>query len=235
MKEQKVVAFDMSFSSFVVSEGIRGVNPEFYRKNENNLKKLHRRLSMKNKGSRNRGKARVVLARFYDKITNGRNDWLHEEALRFTREFDVVILEDICEEGMKQFSKGFAKTVTLDFSWSKFTRMLSYKMEIRGKYLVLVGRFYPSSKTCSSCGYVNEDLRLSDRDWVCSECGVCHDRDVNAAINIRREGIRVLREERNVKIVKLKLSTAGTAGSYASGDRVKPKKAVVNEGRIHTH
>ncbi|MHA1917846.1 MAG: RNA-guided endonuclease TnpB family protein [Candidatus Ranarchaeia archaeon] len=232
MEEHQVAAFDMSFSSFIVSESGRGVNHGFYRKNENKLKKLHRKLSRKKQGSSNRGKARVVLARFFDKITNLKDDWLYKEALRLTREYDIVVLEDLCVERMKKFSKGFAKTVSLDFSWSKFTRILSYKMEQRGKFFVLVGRFFPSSKTCSSCGYVNNDLELSNRQWTCSQCGVVHDRDVNAAINIRREGLRILREKQKIKIIKS--CTAGTAGSYASGDRVRPKKAVVDEGRIHT-
>jgi putative transposase len=231
VEEGKITAFDMSFASFLVSEHKRFENPRFYRRNENRLKRLHKRLSRKQKGSRNRDKARVMLARFYDKITNAKGDWLHKESVKLVREFDVIVLENIHVEGVKQFSKGFAKTVTLDFSWGEFTRMLGYKMQRFGKHLVLVDRFFPSSKTCSSCGYVNGELELSDRQWVCASCGVRHDRDVNAAVNIRLEGIRVLREERNIKIITS--CTAGTAGSHASGDRVRPVKAVVDEGRIH--
>ncbi|MBY9005549.1 MAG: transposase, partial [Candidatus Lokiarchaeota archaeon] len=103
------------------------------------------------------------------------------------------------------------------------------KMKHRGKHLVKVDRFYPSSKLCSNCGYKHDRLQLSDHEWTCPECGTCHDRDENASRTIKKEGKRILREERKLTIIKS--STAGTAGSYASGDRVRPvtTRAVINE------
>jgi len=230
--ESKITAFDMSFASFVVSENARMDNPRFYRKNEQKLKRLHRQVSKKQKGSINRNKARVKLARFYDRIGNARNDWQHKVSRELVNANDAIILEDLNIEGMKRFNSGFAKTVTLDFSWSEFVRMLGYKMEWTGKSLVLVDRFFPSSKTCSACGFIKSDLTLDERSWKCSSCNFVHDRDVNAAKNLKREGKRILVEERNIKINK---STVGTTESHASGDRARlvTSMATVDERRIH--
>ena len=121
---------------------------------------------------------------------------------------------------MKRYNPGFAKTVTLDFSWGAFTWMLRYKLEWRGKHLIMIDRFFPSSKTCSQCGYLHAALQLAARMWRCPGCGTPHERDENAAKNLRKEGMRLLREERNVQIIQA--ATVGTTGSHASGDRVRP-------------
>ena len=221
IQESKIASFDMSCKEFMVGmDNNRFINPKFYRKQENKLKKLHRELSRKEKGSSNRNKARIKLARFYDKITNQRNDWQHKLSITMARTYDAIIIEDLNIDGMKRFNSSIAKTVTLDFSWGKFTRMLEYKMERRGKYLVKVDRFYPSSKLCSNCGYKHDDLNLSDREWTCPDCGMHHERDKNSAKNLDIEGKRILEEEKKIKIIKS--STVGTTGSHASGDRVRP-------------
>ena len=228
--ENRIVAFDMSCKEFLVGANSQFINPRFYRKHENKLKKLHRELSRKEKGSGNRDKARINLARFYDKIGNQRNDWQHKLSYKMAITHDAIILEDLNIEGMKQFNTGIAKTITLDFSWGEFTRMLDYKMTRRRKHLVKVSRFYPSSKLCSNCGYKHDKLQLSDRKWLCPECGTYHKRDDNASKTLLIEGIRILEEEREIMIIKS--STVGTTESYASGDRVRPvtMKAVVDEG-----
>ena len=143
---------------------------------------------------------------------------------------DAIIIEDLNIEGMMQFNTGIAKTITLDFSWGEFTRMLEYKMIRQGKHLVKVDRFYPSSKLCSNCGYKHDRLQLSDREWTCPECRTYHNRDENASKTLKIEGTRILEEEKEIMIIKS--STAGTAGSYASEDRVRPviTRAVVDEG-----
>ena len=239
IQEDKIAAFDMSCKEFMVGTGSRFGNPRFYRKSEQKLKKLHRRLSRRKKGSKNRDKARIDLARFYDDIGNQRRDWQQKLSTKLANQHDAIIIEDLNINGMKRFSKGIAKTVTLDFSWTEFTRMLDYKMAWRGKHLVKVGRFYPSSKLCSNCGFKHATLKLPEREWTCPECGIHHDRDENAAKNLDAEGKRILSEERNIKIIT---STVGTTGSHASGDRVRPivlrvtspaREAVVDEGRIH--
>ncbi|MFX0098835.1 MAG: RNA-guided endonuclease TnpB family protein [Candidatus Hodarchaeota archaeon] len=226
--ESSIVAFDMSAASFLVGEQISLYNPRFYRKHEKKLKKLHRILSRRQPGSNGWYEAVNKLARLYETIHNQKNDWMHKVALGLAREHDVVVLEDLSIEGMKQFNPGLSKTVTLDFSWHAFTCILRYKLEWRGKHLVTVDRFFASSKQCSNpdCDFKNEDLDLKDRDWTCPECYTHHDRDENAARNLKKEGMRILEEEMGISIIKNIMiatsSTAGTAGSYAPGDHVRP-------------
>ena len=230
LHESKIAAFDMSCKEFMVGTNIRFINPRFYRKHEIKLKKLHREHSRKQKGSSNKSKARIKLARFYDKIGNQRNDWQHKLSIDMAKKYDAIILEDLNIDGMKRFNTGIAKTVSLDFSWGMFTWMVKYKIERQGKHLVKIDRFYPSSKLCSNCGYKYNTLKLSDREWKCPECGIFHERDNNASKTILKEGKRILQEEKKIKIIKS--PTVGTTGSHASGDRVKPinSRAVVDEG-----
>ena len=232
IQEDRIGAFDMSAAEFLVGENKRLGNPRFYRSHEQRLKLLHRRLSRKQHESRNREKARTALARYYDCIGNRRKDWVHKVSTRLANGHDAIILEDLNIEGMKRWSGGLAKSVSLDFSWGEFVSMLAYKMAWRGNHLVKVGRFFPSSKQCSACGVVNGALALSDRAWTCPSCGTTHDRDVNASANLKKEGIRLLLA-RNITITCN--ATAGAAGSHASGDRARPvnMKAAVVEGGIH--
>lgn len=220
LNESKIAAFDMSCKEFMVGLNNQFINPRFYRKQERKLKKLHREHSRKQNGSNNKERARIKLARLYDKIGSQRNDWQHKISLKLAKMYDAVILEDLNIEGMKKFNTGIAKTVTLDFSWGMFTWMLKYKLERQGKHFVKVDRFYPSSKLCSNCGYKYDALQLSDREWTCPECGTFHERDKNASKTLQKEGKRILEEERNVKIIIS--PTVGTTGSHASGDRVRP-------------
>ena len=228
--ENRIDAYDMSCKEFLVGTNSQFINPRYYRRHENKLKKLHREVSRKEKGSMNRDRARVKLARLYDKISDQRNDWQHKLSYWMAITHDVIILENLNIEGMKKFNTGIAKTVTLDFSWGEFTRILDYKMIRQGKHLIKVDRFYPSSKVCSNCGYKYDKLQLSDREWTCPECNVHHKRDVNASKTLKIEGLRILKEERGVMVFTS--STAGTAESHAFGDRVRPvnMKAVVDEG-----
>ncbi len=192
IKEEKIQAFDMSFLKFLVATENEYQNPRFYRNEEKRLQRLHRRLSRKEKGSKNRTKARIDLARKYQQIKDRKKDWTHKLTHELSKEYDAIILENLNIEGMKQFNKGHAKTVTLDFSWGQFVRVLRYKMAQQGKHLVLVDRFFPSSKLCSNCDCKYDDLKLSERKWTCQECGVEHDRDRNAAKNLLKEGITIL-------------------------------------------
>jgi len=225
--ESKIAAFDMSAAHFLVGEQFRLDNPRFYRKHEKKLKNLHRNLSRKQPGSNGWHEAVNKLARLYEKINNQKNDWMYKVALGLARVHDVVVLEDLNIEGMKQFSTGLSKTITLDFSWHAFTRILKYKPEWRGKHLVTVDRFFASSKQCSNpaCDFKNDDLDLKDREWTCPECGTHHDRDENAARNLKKEGMRILVEEMGISILKTIMiassSTAGTAGSHALGENVR--------------
>ena len=216
----KIEAFDMSAPNFLVNETEELTNPRFYRTHERKLKRLHRLLSRKQKGSQNRGKARVRLARFYEKIQNRKSDWTHKLTHSLGNQFDAIILEDLNVQGMQQYNSGLAKSVTLDFSWYQFVSYLRYKLDWQGKPLVLVDRLFPSSKRCSVCGQRNNDLQLNERTWTC-QCGTTHHRDVNASINIKEEGLKIL-QERGITIISNNDTTVGTTGSHASGDHVSP-------------
>ncbi|MBN1214507.1 MAG: transposase, partial [Candidatus Lokiarchaeota archaeon] len=195
-----IAAFDMSASEFLVGEEKTFSNPRFYRSSEAPLRKLHRQVSRKRNGSQNRLKARLRLARLYEKIANQKRDWTHKTTLQLADTFDAVILEDLNIKGMQQFNSGMSKSVTLDFSWNQFKTILTYKLEWRGKHYQEVDRFFPSSKLCSICGYKNEGLSLSEREWTCPECGTYHHRDKNASTNIKNEGICLL-EERGITVI----------------------------------
>ncbi len=217
--EDKIGAYDMSAAAFLVSEPAKLANPRFYRQMEKKVARLHRTLARKKHGSHNWHKASLALARLYAKIFNRKLDWTHKTTFTLSRTFDAICLEDLNIHGMQQFNSGLSKSVTLDFSWHQFVTVLKYKLNWQGKHLVLIERFFPSSKTCSQCGFVKHDLDLRERTWHCPECDTIHKRDPNAAVNIRIEGRRILREARHVQIVNP--STAGMAESHASGENVR--------------
>ena len=208
IEDKKIIGFDMSASKFLIAKELALSNPRFYRKEESELKKLHKEVSRKQKGSSNRNRARLKLAKLYEKIQNRKKDWLHKITHVLSDHFDCVIVEDLNIKGMQQFNSGISKSVSLDFSWNQFINILRYKMEQKGKYVILIGRFFPSSKLCSTCGYKNEELHLNTREWTCKQCNLHHDRDVNASINIRNEGIRILQQ--NVTIIYDNTVTVGT-------------------------
>jgi len=221
--EDKVTQFDMSAKEFLVNDLIKMENPRFYRSVENSIKKLNRQHSRTQKGSKNREKARIKVAKLYEKIYNRKKDWTHKLTRMLADSFDAVILEDLCVKGMQSFNSGLSKSVTLDFSWYQFTTYLKYKLEWLGKHFIKVARFFPSSKKCSCCGEINSTLTLSERTWTCKICGTTHDRDVNASKNLRKEGLRILKEVKNITIIHDDKNTVGTTGIHASGDNVRPK------------
>ncbi|GAJ05651.1 unnamed protein product, partial [marine sediment metagenome] len=138
--------------------------------------------------------------------------------------FDAIILENLNMKGMQKFNSGLSKSVSLDFSWCQFTTYLKYKMEWSGKHFILVDRFYASSKLCSCCGWKNNNLTLRERAWTCLNCGTTHDRDENASVNLKDEGMRILKEEKYITIIHDDKTTGGTTGSHAFGDDVRPKE-----------
>jgi putative transposase len=221
--ERDITAFDMSAKDFLVNNLVKMENPRFYRCEEIKTKKLHRELSRKKKGSKNREKARLNLARHYEKICNQKNDWTHKLTRKLAGSFDAIILEDLNIKGMQAFNSGLSKSISLDFSWYQFTTYLSYKMKWLGKHLILIDRFFASSKLCSCCGWKNNNLTLQARVWTCLDCGAAHDRDKNASLNLKQEGIRIL-EEKHVTIIHDDTSTGGTTGSHAFGDDVRPQE-----------
>lgn len=217
--EEKIVAFDMSASNFLITKEFRLTNPRFYRAEEARLRRLHQEVSRKKKGSSNRDRARKKLAGVYEKINNRKKDWMHKMTHLFSVHFDCVVLEDLNIKGMQSFNSGLSKSISLDFSWYQFISTLKYKMEQKGKYLKLIDPFFPSSKLCSGCGYKKEDLELKEREWICPNCNAHHDRDVNASENIRKEGIKKL-ENDTLTIRNSKDSAVGTTVD-AFGEEVR--------------
>jgi putative transposase len=201
IESNKILGADMSAKEFLIAKGLKLSNPRFYRKEERNIKRLNKQLSRKQKGSKNRERVKLKLARVHEKIYNRRTDWLHKLTYLLSEHFDCVILEDLNIKGMQQFNSGISKSVTLDFSWNRFLTMLKYKMTAKGKHLVLVDRYFASSKLCSTCGYKNDDLELKDRTWQCPNCKTVHDRDLNASINIRTKGLELLKEDNNITVI----------------------------------
>jgi putative transposase len=173
------------------SDNNKIINPKTLSKHEKRIRRLQRELSRKKKGSKNREKARIRLAREHEKVADIRNDFQHKMTYRLANENQVVCIEDLNVKGMMRNHR-LAGSIS-DASWSEFFRKLEYKMEDRGGTLIRVPRTFPSSQKCSCCGRQNRAVRdLSVRTWICPECGTKHDRDVNAAVNILAKGLEML-------------------------------------------
>ena len=185
-----VLGIDFAMQGMAVfSDGSRAEYPMYYRKAQERISREQRKLSHCRKGSRNYGKQKRTLAKCYEKVRNQRKDYLHKLSRKIADCHDAAAVEDIDMKGMSRCLK-FGKSV-MDDSYGAFRNMLSYKLKDQGKELVVVGRFFPSSRMCSRCGHVKEELCLDERIYRCG-CGNCMDRDVNAAVNIREEGRRIL-------------------------------------------
>lgn len=188
-----VLGIDFAMQGMAVfSDGSRAGYPMYYRKAQERISREQRKLSHCRKGSRNYGKQKRILAKCYEKVRNQRKDYLHKLSRKIADGHDAAAVEDIDMKGMSRCLK-FGKSV-MDDSYGAFRNMLGYKLKDQGKELVVVGRFFPSSRMCSRCGHVKEELRLDERIYRCG-CGNCMDRDVNAAVNIREEGCRILMSE----------------------------------------
>ena len=190
-QSSSMVGLDLGIKDFAVtSDGQVIENIHFKKNEESRLKRLQRQISKKVVGSKNREKARLRFAKLNEKIRNRKLNFLHDVTNHLIDENQVIVMEDLNVKGMVRNHK-LAESIS-EVNWGEFRRMLAYKAAWHGRQLVFIDRFYPSSKRCNHCGYINKGLTLKDRQWVCPECGSLIDRDYNAALNILEEGERII-------------------------------------------
>ncbi|GAB4360420.1 MAG: IS200/IS605 family element RNA-guided endonuclease TnpB [Cyanophyceae cyanobacterium] len=205
--EGKAIGLDLGLTDFAItSDGSKFANPRHLKKHERNLKRKQRKLSRCSKGSKNRNKARLKVAKVHGKIARVREDFHHKLSRKIVNENQVIVVEDLAVKNMVK-NHNLAKAIS-DVGWGRFCTMLKYKAEFEGKIYLEVGRFFPSSHLCSNTLLPLEKMDLSVRSFVCPHCSERHDRDINAAINIRNEGLRIL---------------ASGSGASALGRDVRPK------------
>jgi putative transposase len=208
-KTNQSVGIDLGIKDFLVlSNGTKIKNHRFLKHYERILALNQKYLSRKTKQSNRYEKQRLKVDRIHEKITNSRMDLIHKTTTNLIKQFDTIYLEYLNVKGMMKNHK-LAKAIS-DASWDKFIDILEYKSLWNDKQVIHIDRFFPSSKTCSKCGWINNQLTLKDRNWICPECGSVHDRDFNAAINILNEGYR-----KNI--------SDGTS-DYERGAKINPKK-----------
>ena len=205
-KTGKEVGIDLGIKDFVItSDGYKYKNNRWTKTYENKLKEHHQHLSKKIKGSVKYNKQKLKVAKLHKKITNSRLDNLHKVSTELIKKYDVIYLEDLNIKGMIKNHK-LAKHIS-DVSWGKFITLLEYKALWNDKQIVKIDRFFPSSKQCNNCGYINQNLDLSIREWICPSCKTNLDRDLNASKNILKEGIKII--------------SLGT-NDYRHGDEIRP-------------
>ena len=216
----KAIGIDVGLTHFAItSDGSKFDNPRFFVKHQRNLKRKQQKLSKKKKGSQNRKKAKLAVAKVHSKIARCREDFLHKLSRKIVNENQVIAVENLNIKGMVK-NHNLAKAIS-DVGWGMFCTMLKYKAESEGRQYIEIDRWFPSSKTCHVCLNRVDNLTLDVRAWTCKHCGTHHDRDVNAAINIRNEALRILRLG-SVRVISL-----GTSESACGGDVSRSGKTSV--------
>ena len=189
ISESTSVGVDLGIKNFAItSDGKKFENKDFFKSTMQKLRVAQRSLARKQKGSNHYKQQKLVVALLHEKVRNQRQDYLHKISKYLVNNYDTICLEDLSVKNMVK-NHNLARAIS-DMGWREFRSMLEYKAEWQGKNIQAIGRFEPSSKTCSSCGKINKELTLNDREWVCGGCNTKHDRDVNAAINIKNFGLR---------------------------------------------
>ena len=182
------IGIDLGLKHFIItSNGEKINNPKYLSKSIERVKVLQRRASKKKKGSNNKKKANFKAAKIHERVANQRKDFLHKTSSKLIGDNQTVIVEDLNVAGMIK-NRRLSRAIS-DVGWRMFVQFLTYKADWYGKNLLTIGRFDPSSKMCSNCGNINKELKLSDREWKCKNCNMIHDRDINAAINIKKFGL----------------------------------------------
>ena len=180
------VGIDFGLKTFLtLSDGTEVASPEWLKNSLSDIRKASRNLSRKELGSNNRKRARLQYEKIHENVANRRRDWFYKLARDLTIMYSVICIEDLNLDGMKRI---WGRKVS-DLAYSEFVKILEYEALVNGCEIIKVDRWYPSSKTCSSCGFLNNDLSLKTRDWVCPSCGIQHRRDFNASVNILNQGL----------------------------------------------
>jgi putative transposase len=225
--EGKIYGVDLGLKHFaVVTDGEKVSkydNPKHLAKYEKNLKRKQKKLARKQKGSQSRNRYRKVVAKVYERVSNSRQDFLHKLSYKLVSDSQAVIVENLHVLGMVR-NHNLAKSIS-DAGWGTFTNFLAYKLERKGGKFVEIDRWFPSSKLCSNCFYQIGDMPLDVREWTCPHCGTHHDRDGNAAINIRAEGVRILALSEAVRVSVpegIGIKAEGSAVSAVGGE-IRPK------------
>ncbi|XWK91505.1 MAG: RNA-guided endonuclease TnpB family protein [Phormidium sp.] len=219
----KIIGIDLGIKDFCVTHNgdktSKFANPRHIKKHEKNLARKQAKLARKKKGSKSREKTRKLVARVHERISNARQDFLHKLSRKIVNDNQVVVVENLNVKGMVR-NHNLALAIS-DVGWGTFINFLDYKLKLKGGLLVEIDRWFPSSKTCSNCLYQMSEMPLDIREWTCPSCGTHHDRDENAATNIRAEGIR-------------QLSVLGTR-TAAEGGEVRPlsgRKSVLRHSPV---
>ena len=213
-KTNRQVGIDLGLKDFVItSDNKKFKNNRYTKKYAKQLKKAQQHLSRKQKGSNGFEKQKIKVAKIHEKIASCRLDTLHKVSKELVKSYDLICIEDLNVKGMIKNHK-LSKHIA-DASWGNFVTLLQYKCDWYGKELVKVNRFYPSSKSCGDCGWINQELKLSDREWTCKSCGVVHDRDVNASRNILKEGLKIHRLGLSITKVEDKSDYSGSTSVEA--------------------
>ena len=187
-KTGKYVGVDLGVKDIAItSDGYKFANPRWIQKSEKKLKRLQRELARRQRASKRHERTRLRLARKHNQVANQRRDWLHKITTLLVRKYDVIALEDLNVRGMTK-NHSLAKAIT-NVSFGEFNRQIEYKAQMYGKQIYRVDRFFPSSKTCSVCGCIQDKMPLNVREWTCPDCGAHHDRDINAAQNLLRQAM----------------------------------------------
>ena len=216
------VGIDLGVKDFVItSDGEVFENKHFLKKSENKIKKLQRQLSKKVKGSNNRNKARIKLAKTFERLTNQRINYIHNVVNSLLRTYDYIFMENLNVQGMLKNHK-LSKAIQ-ELGFYAFKKTLKNKAMMNDKFVIEVGRWFASSKTCHKCGYVYKGLSLNEREWVCPICGEHHDRDLNAAMNILIEGNKILVGSRTAEFTLVDYPTMDDRceSNLKSSDRLK--------------
>ena len=189
-KSDKSIGLDVGITSLIVtSNGDKIANPKHFQRLRRKLKRVHKAQSRKQKGSSNRQKARMQVARVHAQITDARKDFLHKLTTQLVRENQTIVVEDLAIKNMVKNHK-LALSIS-DASWGELIRQLAYKCQWYGRELIKIDRWFPSSKRCGNCGHIVDKMPLNIREWKCPKCGINHDRDINAAHNILAAGLAV--------------------------------------------